>query len=636
MQKASTALLVFFMRFALVFFMYQICRLLFYFNNKTFLGETSLTTWVGGMRYDILVISMLFLPLALLSFLPFTLERFRLGKIIAYLFYVPLHAVALSINVIDIEYFKFILKRSTADLITLINTGDDFKTLAPTFALDYWYWVLLFLGFVALLHLFFMRSSLFLTSSENRFVWRWFNLAIMPFLLGILVIGARGGLQLKPLNLTDAARYANANQIPLVLNSPFSFFKSLSVEPIQVHSPEEIKWAQNRFSLFKPILPGDSTLLLDNPNIVILVLESFSAEYIGFYNENRGFTPFLDSLLQESYVFEYAFANGRKSVEAVPSIVLSLPQLMEPPFIGSPYSTNAVGGLVHSLKQKNYSSSFYHAAQNGSMGFEGFSHLAGFDAYVGLNQYPESKAHYDKNWGIWDHHFFPWFARELSQEKEPFLSLFFSLSSHHPFKVPHEFEGVFPKGNLPIHESIGYADYALRLFFNEAKQQPWFSNTLFVLTADHCAEHQYPEFTNILGQYRVPLAFYHPTKKGLSRILDSQIAQHTDIFPSIMQLTQTAPKGIYFGNPLFSENPTPKNEYMVWVYQHFIAANDSIFSWNQADKMLSANRFKIDKTLKSNILEENLPVFDSLQQNLKAARMLYHTALGKNQMNCSK
>jgi phosphoglycerol transferase MdoB-like AlkP superfamily enzyme len=634
MRNALINLKVFLLRFALVFFIYQICRVLFFLNNQSFLGEPTLSNWIGGARFDVLVVSILFLPLALFSFLPVNLAKFRVGKWIIWLLYVPLNAIAIAINVIDIEYFKFILKRSTADLITLINTGDDFKTLAPTFALDYWYWVLLFVFFVLLLHFFYIKTHRILIAQESGKSINWVNLSLLPLMAGLLVIGARGGLQLKPLNLTDAAKYGSASQIPLVLNSPFSFFKSLKGEPIEVPSNEELLWAEQHLSLCREIPTVDDSLKLDNPNIVILILESFAAEYIGFYNPNRGFTPFLDSLLSESLTFKYAFANGRKSIEAMPSIVLSLPQLMEAPFIGSAYSTNKVGGLVHSLKSKGYSASFFHGAQNGSMGFEGFTALAGFDSYFGLDQYPEPKKHYDKNWGIWDHRFFPWFARELNKQKEPFVSAFFSLSSHHPFKVPEEFENTFPKGNLPIHESIGYADYALKMFFEEAKNQAWFNNTLFVITADHGADHQYPEFTNIFGQYRIPLAFYHPNNKRFTGFNIENISQHVDITPTLLQITETPAKGKFFGNALMGSPETQKNDFYLWVYNFFIAANDSLFTWNKPNEVLSANRFKTDPHLKNNIVEQQRPDFELLHHRLKAARILYSNMLAKNEMLC--
>src|SRR5690606_3286191 len=119
---------------------------------------------------------------------------------------------------------------------------------------------------------------------------------------------------------------------------------------------------------------------------------SFSKEFFGAFNKDKnngtytGYTPFLDSLTGHSLSFTYSFSNGRKSIDGLPSVVSSIPSLGVPYFL-SPYSGNRINSLASLLKEKGYHSSFFHGAPNGSMGFEAFMNIAGFEAYYGLSEY---------------------------------------------------------------------------------------------------------------------------------------------------------------------------------------------------------------------------------------------------------
>ena len=134
----------------------------------------------------------------------------------------------------------------------------------------------------------------------------------------------------------------------------------------------------------------------EKPNVVLIIMESFSKEYSGYLNGNDGYMPFLDSLMQESLHFPNAFANAKKSLEALPAILASIPALMETPFVSSPYSANKINSLPRQLKNSGYHTSFFHGGINGTMGFDDF-------------------------------------ARKLNTFPRPFFTCLFSLSSHHPY-----------------------------------------------------------------------------------------------------------------------------------------------------------------------------------------------------------
>lgn len=183
-------------------------------------------------------------------------------------------------------------------------------------------------------------------------------------------------------------------------------------------------------------------------------------------------------------IFKNGFANGKLSMDALPSIVAGIPSLMTNSYISATYGTNTIQAYPSMLKGKSYHTSFFHGAFNGSQNFDKFAFIAGFDQYFGKNEYPHQGAE-DGYWGIFDEEFMQFFCKKQTDFNQPFFSVLFSVSSHNPYPVPEKYRGKFPLGTAKIHESIGYADFALKQYFATAKKQDWFKNTLLVLTADH-------------------------------------------------------------------------------------------------------------------------------------------------------
>ncbi|UOQ76747.1 LTA synthase family protein [Hymenobacter sp. 5516J-16] len=249
--------------------------------------------------------------------------------------------------------------------------------------------------------------------------------------------------------------------------------------------------------------------------MVILLVESFASEYNGIENGGQGYTPFFDSLATQGLFFRNHYANGRRSIEALPAVLAGLPALMESPFITSNFQTDELHGLGEILGRQGYATSVFHGAQNGTMGFNTFAGITGIQQYYGLQEYPggAQSPDYDGHWGIFDEPYLQYFARQLGQQRQPFFSTVFTLTSHEPFPVPPQYKTRFAPGQLPIHASIRYTDFALREFFRTAARQPWYRNTLFILLADHTSQTLRPDYQNTLGSYKTPLLLFHPGRK---------------------------------------------------------------------------------------------------------------------------
>ncbi len=477
---------------------------------------------------------------------------FLLGNIPCFLF-----------NFIDVAYFHFTQKRTTADFFSVAAMGNDFKNMLPTIIRDYWWVLFLFIVFCLLFMKVYskiMASAVLSTEKKSAKAIYW----LAPVIgLGLIVLSVRGGIQFKPLSILSAANYTSTQNVGVVLNSTFTMMKSLGKEelveipiPAGINSKDYFNPSRSYANVQKPFTPK---------NVVIIIMESFGKEYTGYFNSGKGYTPFLDSLMQKSLVCIDAFANGKKSIEGIPAVISGLPAMMNNPYIGSVYNGNKLNSLPLLLKKQGYASAFFHGGNNGTMGFESFTRMAGYDKYVGRNEYPADKD-YDGTWGIYDGPFFQFYCQQMSTIKQPFITTFFSLSSHHPYSIPKSQENKFADGKQPIHKAVRYSDDALRQFFKCASAQPWYSNTLFVITADHTGPSVDKTYQTRSGIYSVPIIYFSPSD-SLQGIF-SGTTQQMDIIPSVLDYLHYPNEFKFYGNSIFDSTKTHwALSYLEGIYQ---------------------------------------------------------------------
>ncbi|MCX7863021.1 MAG: sulfatase-like hydrolase/transferase [Bacteroidales bacterium] len=583
---------------------------------------------IWGTRFDMWII-FVFHTVVLILFLISSNGRL---KTIVFWYVLIVNGVLTLFNLIDIEYFKFTLKRSTFDLFNLIFTGSDVWILLPQFIIDFWYIILLWLGFLWLLWVVTKKILSFHSISihNNAFKYGFILMLNIIIIAGIAFIVIRG-TRLRPVNLLSASLYSNSNLVPVVLNTPFSIIKTWGKSHHLVHTffknKEELK--------FDPLYFVKSNFKKDyqRKNVVVIILESFSKEHIGFFDRNKiSFTPFLDSLLQKSLVIRYSFANGRKSIESLPSIFASIPSLMETPYILSSFSSNEIEALPHILKKNGYTTSFYHGGTNGTMGFDVFSTMAGIERYFGRWQYP-NQSDYDGNWGIWDEPYLQYVVSQLNKEKQPFFSVIYTLSSHHPYNVPDKYKNVLPKGEHEILQSIAYTDLSIRQFFENAKKSPWFKNTLFVITADHVFGSHSEYYYRKLGSYSVPIAFYcetDTTLKGVKHI----IAQHCDIAPSILDYLGISTSMICFGSSIWDSSATRFainyiNGSYLFVYDKYAMEFDG-------EKMTGLYDITTDSLMYNNLLHTPIEQREFMLSLLKSVIQQYDDAIINNRLTVKR
>lgn len=628
--------IILFYRIFIVMSLFSLCRIGFYiFNINMFPGisfKQFITILRGGLLFDISAIIYFNLLFIILTIIPFDF-RYKTGyqTTLRYLFFVT-NGFALVINCADSIYYRFVLKRATFEIFKTFENESNIPKLIFRFMIDYWPMTLFGLVILFLLIYFYNKIRVEKPNPVNRLLYYSVNVLLIPLILALAVIGARGGYRhsTRPITISNAVRYTTSpRNVAIVLNTPFSLLRTsgnVTLNRYNFFDDEKLR------ELYNPHYIPTKTKPFSNDNVVIIILESFGSEYIGALNTNieggtyKGYTPFIDSLINESLTFDISLANGNKSIEAMPSILASIPSLVTPYPISN-YANNEINGLATLLKQKGYYTSFFHGAPNGSMGFDSFSRLSGFDEYFGLNQYPEKKD-FDRMWGVWDEPFLNFFAEKINSFREPFLTSVFTVSSHHPFKVPEKYKDKFEKGPVSIVEVIGYTDFALKEFFREASKSSWFKNTLFVITADHTNEAFHEEYQNDFGSYRVPIIFF---KQGSDlKGKKNKIAQQLDIMPTVLNYLNYDKEYIAFGNDLFNDsiesfafNTTDKN-YHLYMRDHLLEMinNQPVGLYN----------FRTDKLLKTNLINNNLEVEKLMVDKLSAIIQSYNNRLLDNDM----
>ncbi|MBC7371226.1 MAG: LTA synthase family protein, partial [Bdellovibrionaceae bacterium] len=478
--------------------------------------------------------------------------------------------------------------------------------------------------------------------SRNRFA-RWsatpdqreipFYIVAVLTVIVVVVIGERGGLQRKPMNVVTAHVFAAPVLNNLVLNSTYTFIKSFGVESIS----REVYFSDHD-EMLKYLNGGSekgatAQSLMDGQrpkkpqNVVIIILESFSLEYMGQINGDKGYTPFLDQLSHKSLFFKNSFANARRSIEGVAAVMAGIPALMSEPFISSQFISNYFVGLGSMLGSHKYNTSFFHGGNNGTMHFDSFAKSAGLEHYYGANEYPNS-ADNDGTWGIFDEPFFQFMKTKLDESPKPFLAGVFSLSSHNPYRIPDQYREKFPKGPIEILETVGYADYALQRFFEEASKQPWYEDTLFVITADHTSLNFRPGYDNELSRYRVPILFFHPNYQWPQGIDPDQVVQQIDILPSIMDFLGFENKEVnYLSRSVFI--PGERTATMYLDGRYLLAAKDHFLDWPKDGEI---KMYDISDSILKQPLQEPATRKQELENRLKASIQYFNEAMWDNRL----
>ena len=597
--------------FLLVMVVFSLSRIFFFAVNRSYFSGVDTSHFFfmlkGGTQFDLsalLYVNLLYMAMQLI---PFRFRNNTRYQTVARWLFVVTNSIALIINCIDIPFFRFTNRRTTWSIFSEFSneTIGSISKIILIATVEYWYVTLFAIIAVAALWLLYRTPRKTVVSRHLGFLYYITHTALLLFIVYYSVIGIRGGFghYTRPVTVSDANKYVNnGTETAIVLNTPFSLIRTIKRKVYIVPKYFENKAEMTSYfsPLHNPIPQGEFKPL----NVVVIIWESLGKESTGFFNKElengnyNGFTPFLDSLFTQGLTFKYSYCNGTKSIDAMPSILSSIPMFVEP-FILTSNSTNDISSLADALKQKDYYSAFFHGAPNGSMGFQAYANIAGFDDYFGYEKYP-NKQDFDGTWAIWDEEFLQFFATEMNNMKQPFITSIFTASSHHPFSIPEKYKEKFPQGKHPILQCIAYSDYAIRQFFLKMSKYEWYNNTLFVITADHTNTPVHDEYFTDLGRYSIPVLFYHPGS-NLKGFVDSIPVQQIDIMPSVLSYLNFDEPFFAYGQNIITAKVADKFviNYNNGIYQ--LVKGDYLQQFD-GEKTTAVYNFKTDPLLRNNII----------------------------------
>ena len=619
----------------MVYVVYFIARIAYLLENWSYFSPNLsfghiMEMLAGGLVFDTSAILVTNIPYIVMMLFPLHQKETNIYQQVSKGVFLFINGLALAVNLCDAVYFRFTMRRTTTTIFSEFSNEGNLGGIFLTETLRHWYLVLLFVFIVWLMYRLYRTAGL----HRRELVWWRYDVATLLSLAAFapfVVAGIRGGFTtaVRPITISNANQYVDRPvEAALVLNTPFSLYRTIGKAVFVV--PDYYQDEKEMISVYVPIHVPNDTMPMTKKNVVVLIVESFGREYIGALNKNlengqyKGYTPNVDSLISKSITFTRSFCNGRKSIDGMPSILSSIPMFVEPFFL-TPSSMNHVSGIASLLAGEGYETAFFHGAQRGSMGFMAFARSTGFQQYYGREDYDEDKRFggdddFDGMWAIWDEPFLQYYATKMSEMKEPFMTAVFTASSHHPYEIPEKYKDVYPEEGIIMHKCIRYTDMAIGKFFETASKQPWFNNTIFVMTSDHTNMSDHDYYQTDLGGFCSPIIIYEPGNPDCQPEMQDKIAQQIDILPTVMGMLHY-PKP-YFGFGIDVLNTSAEDtwavNYLNGIYQYVKHGHVLQFDGQQTKAV-----YALTDSLMQHDVKGKVPQQQQMERELKAIIQQY-------------
>lgn len=403
----------------------------------------------------------------------------------------------------------------------------------------------------------------------------------------VLAVGIRGGFQTIPINIADAYYSKNNFLNTVSVNSMFNLASSCienskAGEPLKLFPDEE----NNKYFAEIMTAEKDTTLRVfrdDKPNIVLVVLEGWSADMIASCNGYADVTPVFDSLCNQGILFTQCYASGSLSDQGMAAVFSAFPAQSKTSIITQPDKYEHLPCLNKNLKAAGYSTSFIFGGQLSYGNIRSYMYFNEFDKIIEGEDFdasvPQGKL------GAHDEYLYQKQIAELKTTKEPFFASMFTLSTHGPYDYEKRKDLGWGDKERDYVNSVHYADACIGEFISAARKEKWFDRTVFIFVSDH--SHNSPKnFSfNEPAYRRIPLLFCGPAIDSLYRGMKMDfIASQTDLAATLLgQLNLKSDEFIYSKN-LF--NPFAKrhayyayeqgaawiedNGYVVWNYDNTV------------------------------------------------------------------
>ena len=430
---------------------------------------------------------------------------------------------------------------------------------------------------------------------------------VLPILITFLLLGIRGGVQPIPINLSDVYFSKNIIINDITVNPNWNLVQSLLKSKTNLLGNPYKKYsdvdAENFYNTLRlnNIDANEYILNTLQPNIILIVLESWSADNIENLGGLKGITPYFKSLEKKGLLFNNFYSNGWTSDQGISSIFSSFPVFPYVAVINQSDKSRRLPCLNKSLS--DYHSSFFFGGQLTYGNIKGYLMLQQFDVVKDENNYnhlPSGRL------GVHDEYMFNEFRKEINSLPQPFFSTLFTISSHSPFDFPGEHKLSFNSREDKYVNSVAYTDKCLGSFFNSIKDDSWYDSTLFIIVSDHSHASPLKRRLAQKERYKIPMLWLGNVLKDEYVGKEyGQLGSHIDIAPTILNQLGLDNKRYTFGRDLF--NPTFTSVVPYAFHRGYGLIKDSsnyAYSENynkileiQAQDSIEIKRIKIDTEL---------------------------------------
>jgi phosphoglycerol transferase MdoB-like AlkP superfamily enzyme len=426
------------------------------------------------------------------------------------------------LNLSDLGYYPITKKRMGAELLDILS---EVPALLSSYMKDYWYLFILLIGFCMIAFLIIKKQLYAYKNIPQTISLKLTNIVLVIALFASIM---RGGYGIRPFMPFDIPSIVDPKLQWLASNTPFQFLHTLENKNIAIETYFDQDEAERMIGFQKKFQSKGFT----KKNIVFIILESFCSERVGLLNPAvKQYTPFMDSLLSNARTYKYGVANGRMTIDALPSVLSGIPSFMEKNYCYSNYSNNTVHGISSLLEKEGYATAFFYGGVKTTFGFENYMNINFTKNYFDQRDY-DSK-YENVGWGVDDHLYLPFIGTKLKTLPQPFCASLLTLSLHHPFPVPEPYKTLLDTIKDPVRKSLMYSDMSLQLFFAEIKNEDWFKNSIIAICADHTSGGFGQYESNPVNEFAIPVSFLAVGDTAFNKVQNHSASQ-IDMYPTIL------------------------------------------------------------------------------------------------------
>ena len=429
---------------------------------------------------------------------------------------------ACLLNLSDLGYYPITKKRMGAELLDIMS---EIPALMSSYLKDYWYLLVLLIAFFAVAFYVFYKQLSNYKNVEQKITPKILNIILV---IGLFFSIMRGGYGIRPFMPFDIPSLVDPKLQWLASNTPFQFLHTLENKNIEIETFYEQEEAEKIIGFQKQFVSKE----FKKKNILFIILESFCSERVGLLNPViKQYTPFMDSLLSNARTYKYGMANGRMTIDALPSVLSSMPSFMEKNYCYSNYSNNNIHGISSLLEKEGYTTAFFYGGVKTTFGFENFMNINFTKQYFDQRDYDSN--YENEGWGVDDHLYLPFVASKLKTLPQPFCASLLTLSLHHPFPVPEPYKTLLDTIKDPVKKSMMYTDISLRIFFSKCQNEDWFKNSIIAICADHTSGGFGQYESNPVNEFAIPISFLAVGDTAFNKVQDQSISQ-IDMYPTVL------------------------------------------------------------------------------------------------------